>query len=209
MHQGRDIRSSGIPIHRHDGEQHQHRAEERVEKKLEARIDPARPAPYADDEEHRDQAALEKQIEQGEIERRKGADHQGFQHQECDHVFLDALLDRLPAGQNTDRHQRRGENHEGQRNAIDAHVVADRSRQPRLAFDELKFRRTGIEAHHQNERNRQGEEGRPHRHPAGIAGDGRILTTKGHEKDRADQRQKSRHRQNGPACHLSGLPRPA
>ena len=47
-----------------------------------------RAAPDADDQEHRDQAGLEEQVEQHEIERREHADHQRFQHQEGDHVFL-------------------------------------------------------------------------------------------------------------------------
>ena len=89
--QRHDVGRARFPIHRHDGEQHQHRAEQRVEEELEARIDAARAAPDADDQEHRDQAAFEEQIEQDEIERREGADHQRLQHQERDHVFLHAL----------------------------------------------------------------------------------------------------------------------
>jgi hypothetical protein len=63
-----DVGGAGAPVHRHDGEQHQHRAEQRVEEELEAGIDPARAAPDADDQEHRDQAGLEEQIEQHQVE---------------------------------------------------------------------------------------------------------------------------------------------
>ena len=88
MQQHRDVGRAGVPVHRHDGEQHQHRAEEGVEEELEARVDPARAAPDADDEEHRDQAAFEEQVEQDEVERAEDADHQRLEHQERDHVFL-------------------------------------------------------------------------------------------------------------------------
>ena len=66
--------------------------EQGVEEELEARVDAPRPAPYADDQEHRNEAALEEQVEQDQIERREGADHQGLERQERDHVFLDAPL---------------------------------------------------------------------------------------------------------------------
>src|SRR5205085_11489505 len=54
-------------------------------------------SPDADDQEHRDQTALEEQIEQHEVERREGADHERFQDQERHHVFAQAVGDRLPA----------------------------------------------------------------------------------------------------------------
>jgi hypothetical protein len=103
-----------LPIHRHDGEQHQHRAEQRIEEELETGIDATRPAPDADDQEHRNEAALEEQIEKHEIERREGAHHQRFQNEEGDHVFLHPRLDCGPARENADRHQRGRENDEGQ-----------------------------------------------------------------------------------------------
>jgi hypothetical protein len=97
MQQRRDVGGAGAPVHRHDGEQHQHRTGQRIEEELEAGIDAARAAPDADDEEHRDQTALEEQIEQHQVERGEGADHQRFQDQEGDHVGLHAALDRRPA----------------------------------------------------------------------------------------------------------------
>ena len=107
VHQRRNVGRAGVPVQRHDRQQHQHRAEQRVEEELEAGIDPARAAPDADDQEHRDQAAFEEQIEQHEVERREGADHQRFQHQERHHVFAHPHLDRFPARQDAERHQRR------------------------------------------------------------------------------------------------------
>src|SRR6266498_127577 len=63
----RDVGGASLPIDRHYGEQHQQRAGERVEEELEARIDATLAAPYSDDEEHRDQPALEEEIEQHEV----------------------------------------------------------------------------------------------------------------------------------------------
>ena len=94
VEQRRDVGRAGLPVHRHDGEQHQHRAEQRVEEELEAGIDAPRAAPDADDQEHRDQAALEEDVEEDEVERAEDADHQRLEHQEGDHVFLEARLDR-------------------------------------------------------------------------------------------------------------------
>ena len=86
--QGRNVRGAGGPVHRHDGEQHQHGAEQRVEEELEARIDAPLAAPDADDEEHRNEARLEEQVEQHEIEGAEHADHRGLEDQEGDEIFL-------------------------------------------------------------------------------------------------------------------------
>ena len=98
VQQGGDVGGAGIPVHAHDREQHQHRADKGVEEEFEAGIDAPLAAPDADDQEHRDQAAFEQHIEQHQIEGAEHADHHGFQHQEGDHVFGDAVLDRFPAG---------------------------------------------------------------------------------------------------------------
>ena len=74
LHAGREAacaqqhrRMSVVPaceIDREDRQQHQHRAEQRVEEELEGRVDAPRAAPDADDQEHRDQHALEEDVEQ-------------------------------------------------------------------------------------------------------------------------------------------------
>jgi hypothetical protein len=109
-----------------------------IEKELERGVDPPRAAPDADDQKHRDQAAFEEQIEQDQIQRDEDADHQRFEHEEGDHEFLDALLDRGPAGQDAERHQERGQNDERQRDSVDAQMVADGAAEPGEVFLELK-----------------------------------------------------------------------
>ncbi len=96
-HQRGDVGRAGVPVHRHDGEQHQHRAEQRIEEELEGGVDPVLAAPDADDQEHRDEAALEEDVEQHEIERTEDADHERLEHEESDHVLFDAVLDAHPA----------------------------------------------------------------------------------------------------------------
>jgi hypothetical protein len=117
-----DVGGAGVPVHGHDGQQHQHRAEQRVEEELEAGIDPPRAAPHPDDEEHRDEPAFEEQIEQHQVERAEDADHQRLERQKRDHVLLDARLD-PPAGDDADRHQEGGQHHEQDRDAVDAEMV--------------------------------------------------------------------------------------
>jgi len=105
LHRRRQVGGAELPVDGDDGQQHQHRAQERVEKELEGGIDPPRAAPHADDQEHRDQHALEEDVEQREVERAEHADHEGLEHEERDHVFLDPGLDGLPARQHADRRQ--------------------------------------------------------------------------------------------------------
>ncbi len=51
-------------VHGEYRQQHQNRAEQRVEEELEARINAPLAAPHPDDQKHRDQSALEEEIEQ-------------------------------------------------------------------------------------------------------------------------------------------------
>jgi hypothetical protein len=155
--QVRDRGRPGVPEHRHDGDQHQHRAEQRVEEELERRVDAPLAAPHADDDVHRDQAAFEEDVEQHDVERAEDADHQRFQDQEGDHVGLDALLDRFPAGQDRQRHQEGRQDDEQHGDAVDAHVVGDAAVQPVDLLDELETRIGGIEADPDQKRDDEGE----------------------------------------------------
>src|SRR5262249_17092177 len=154
---------------RHDGEQHQDGAKQRIEEELEACIDPAWASPDSDDQEHWDQTALEEKIEHDKIERSKSTHHQGLERQKRNHEFLHALLDGLPARYDAHRHQPGGEDEEWQRDAVDPQVIRDGSPEPRLALDELKFRRAWIKPIEHNERDGEVDERRPERYPARIA----------------------------------------
>ena len=165
----RDLGRARLPVHGEDRQQHEQRAEQRIEKELEARIDAPLAAPDADDEEHRDQAALEEQIEEHEVERAEHADHQRFQQQERDHVFLHARLDRVPAREDTDRHQEGREDDEGQRKPVDAHVIGDGVAEPGMVLDELEAAVRRVEPGHQHERDAERYQRGPQRNPARIS----------------------------------------
>ena len=100
LQQGHDVGCPRHAIHRHDGKQHQKRACERIKKEFETRIDPPPAAPYADDEKHRDEAALEEKIKEHEIKGAENPGHQGFKNEEGNQIFLDASQNRFPGREN-------------------------------------------------------------------------------------------------------------
>ncbi len=128
VQQLRDVERAGLPVHRHDGQQHQHRTGEAVKEELVGCLDAPLAAPDADDQEHRDQAALEEDIEHRQVERGEHAHHQRFEDQEDDHVFAHALLTLSQLARMHMRHQKTGQHDEQHRDAVDAHAVADRRR---------------------------------------------------------------------------------
>ena len=71
---------------------HDDRSKQCVEEELKARINAALATPHTDDQEHRNEARLEEDIEKNEIKCCEHADHQRFKHKKRDHIFSDALL---------------------------------------------------------------------------------------------------------------------
>ena len=106
-------------------DQHQQRAQQRVQEKLERSIDLVRPTPDTDDEIHRNQRGFEEHIEQHSIESRKNTDHQARQNQEGPHVLVHPHRDRLPGGNHHDDGNERRQGHKPERNAIYTKVVED------------------------------------------------------------------------------------
>ena len=151
IQQQRDIGGAGLPVDRHDREQHQDRAQQRVEEEFERRINPARPTPDTDDEKHRDQAAFEEDIEHHQIERAEHADHQRFEQQKRDHIFPQAAVDRL-ARDDADRREEGGQDDEQDGNSVHAHFVADAAAKPIRRFHKLEIGRAGVEIRPQKQR---------------------------------------------------------
>ena len=75
-------------------DEHQQRADERVEDELDRRVDPVRAAPDPDDQVHRDEDDLPEDVEEEQVEGDEDADHPDLEDQERDHVLLDPVLDR-------------------------------------------------------------------------------------------------------------------
>ena len=207
-HQRRDVGGPGLEVHHKDRDQQQDRAEKRVEEELERRVDASVAAPYADDQEHRDQAALEEKVEHDEVERAEDADHHRLHDQEGDHVLAHPGRDRIPAGENTNRRQQRGQDDEQHRNPIDADVVANGLVDPHRTLDELEVGGTRVERSPQPERQREIDQRGPKRHPAAISrrqlG---VIARRQQRENRAQQRQEYQQRQDRPRTHRSA-PKP-
>src|SRR5215212_3146805 len=75
-----DLRGVNV-IKPDDGDQHQKRAEHRVNKKLDRRIDAVFAAPDTNQEKQRNQGSLEKQVENQQIQRNENANHRAFEQQ--------------------------------------------------------------------------------------------------------------------------------
>jgi len=73
-----DFEAVGLVVHVDQGDQHEHRAQEGIQEKLEGGVNPARSTPDADDEKHRDQHRLEKHVKQNGVQRGEHPDHQPF-----------------------------------------------------------------------------------------------------------------------------------
>ena len=91
-------------------------------------------------------------------------DHQRLEDQEGDHVFEDALLDRLPGRGDADRHQEGGQQDEQDGDAVHAHAVVEAGEPGRL-FDELEAGVVRVELGDQQHRERQGRERGDQRDP--------------------------------------------
>src|SRR5207237_10844795 len=86
----------GEEIHLQNAQQHDHRADQRVKKEFDRRVQPVFSAPNSNQEVHRHQRDFEEQIEQKQIHRSEDAQHHRLQEQQQNVIFLLALLDVLP-----------------------------------------------------------------------------------------------------------------
>jgi hypothetical protein len=108
-----------------DRHQHEDRSRHGEDEELDRCIDAAGPAPDADDEVHRDQGDLPEHVEQEKIEGHEGADHPGGQQKKSYVERFDVLDVERPRGEDDDRQEECGEEHEQQRDAVDTDVVVD------------------------------------------------------------------------------------
>ena len=114
-----------------DADQHQQRAEQRVEKELDRRVDPVLAAPHPDQQRHRDQHDLPEDVEDEEIERHEHAEHAGFEQQQRDVILARPAIDGVPRPDDGDHREQRGQPDQDDRDPVDAHEVGDAEvRQP-------------------------------------------------------------------------------
>ncbi len=129
----------GVLVEHQERDQHQHAARERVEEELDRRVDPPLVAPDPDEEVHRDEHGLPEHVEEEEVEGHEDPDHPRLEQQHEDHELAHPLLDRAPGAEEAQRGQEGGQDHEPQRQAVDADVVADApGRDPGPLLDELQ-----------------------------------------------------------------------
>src|SRR5437867_6747593 len=112
-----------VEIYGQDPDQHQHRAGERVKKKLDGGVKFSGTAPDSDQEIHRNQHDLPKHVENEEVERHENAEHSRLQQEHECVVFFDSLLDRIPGGENRDEPQKRGQKDHQNADSVDAKLV--------------------------------------------------------------------------------------
>ena len=188
--QFRHIGRAGLPVHGHDREHGQDRAEQRVEEELVGGVNAILAAPHADDDEHRDQRRFEEDVEENGIQRHEDADHDNFQQQEGDHVFLDALLDRIPACQHTERHEESGEDNEEHGDAIDAEMIGGDVAEPFMLLDHLEAGVRIVETDPDEQRHDESENGRQQRDIENVAATIGAVLIRQKQEHHADERQK-------------------
>ena len=192
-------------------EQHQQRAEQRVEEELDRRVHTVGAAPDADDQVERDQRSLEEHVEQDAVERGEDAVHQARHDQERGHVLRHLVLDDLPARHHHEDRDERVEDDEKHRQAVHPEVIVDvEARHPRGELDELHRTGRGVEAgvernrHDEaSHRDREGEHARQ-RGIAIRAGREHQQATENRYPDRQTEERNVRHR-----CFPFSAPRTA
>ena len=141
------------------GHQHQQRAHQRVQEELHRGVDAVRAAPHADDDEHRDQRALEEHVEQHRVEGLEHAVQHAGEDQERGVVLRHPVVDLRPAG---DHHQHGDEavqQHEQHRDAVDAEVVVDtEALDPGKVLHELHSRILQIKSRVKRDRHQEAQD---------------------------------------------------
>ncbi len=108
-----------------DRDQHEHAADEGVQKELDRGVKPVGAAPDADQEIHRDQHGLPEDVEEEKVEGREHADHCGLEDQHGDHELPHPVLDSLPGHHDRNNREQRGQRHKQDTDTVDAEFVID------------------------------------------------------------------------------------
>ncbi len=120
-----------MEVQEQDAQQHQHRAEQRVQEELDGRVQLARAAPDADQQVHRHQHGFPEDEEQEHVVGHEDPEHARLQYQEPDVIFFDAVLNGVPRRQDRNGPQQGGQHDQQERNAVDAdHVTRANGRDP-------------------------------------------------------------------------------
>ena len=190
----REAAADGVQIDQRD--QHQHRAQERVEKELERGVDAVRAAPDADDEVHRDQLRFEEDVEQHGVERGEHTVDEPRHDEERRHILGDSRLDDHPTGPDGEHGDEAVEQDEEDRYSIDAEEVIDaEARDPFDRLDELHLGGAKRELRIERNRYRESGDSADERQPA-RRGRVAVAVDREHEKS-GDDRYPDRQAQVG------------
>src|SRR5665647_1054654 len=134
-------------VHDHDdGDEHEQAADQREQEELDGRVDAPRAAPDADDEVHRHQHDLPEHVEQEEVGGQKDSAHPHLQQEQRDEEAQLAVLDVVPAADDHDDAEQRGEEEEQGGDAVHTEAVVDvQCLDPGDVLDELHAGRLGVE----------------------------------------------------------------
>src|SRR5678815_5550534 len=157
-------------VKREDRQQHQHAAEQGIEKEFDRGIFTPGSAPDADEKIHRQQHHFPKNIKEEKVESAENAHHASIEQKKEREITFHALLD-AERSKDAEKAQQRGQKYHGNTQAIDAHGVADVvCRNPGVIFDELKSGNRAIEILEQPDRHQQRRHGRDCRYPTNQLG---------------------------------------
>ena len=157
-----------------DRDQHQDRAEHRVQDELEGGVIFAPVPPDSDQEVHRDQHQLPEHVKQKQIDRQQRAQQAHLEHQhektELARPGLDIAAARI---KHREREQHRRQQHQEQADPVHPEVIRDAElRNPRGLLDELVAGRGRVEGREEINRNRERDqrEDKPDRQAARASG---------------------------------------
>jgi hypothetical protein len=189
----------------HDADQHEERADHRVDEELQTRVDAPLAAPDPDDEVHRDEHRLPHHVEEEQVERHEDAEHPGREEEEERVVRARLATDRGEAPVRREQHDEGREEDHHQGDAVESERESDPPRgNPGAVEGLLPAFVAGIERPPEPEREDEleredggGEDARA----AGGAGRDFVLpflsaASGEHDEQGADQRQRQERREN-------------
>ncbi len=201
-----------------DADQHQGRAEHRVDEELEGGVDPPLVAPPADEEVHGDEHDLPEQEEHEQVEGQEHPDAARLQQEHPRHVALEVVVDVGPGdGQ---REEDAAEDHQEEGDPVDAQLPGDAERlDPRVVGDELEAAVAGVEVEEQDQAeqaHQQGDaEADPGHHVVAVLGqEGHQARAQGRDQDQQGEdgdvvaHQLGATRATGPGRRRGWRPRP-
>ncbi len=186
----------GREVEVEDRDQHEDRAQQRVEEELDRRVLAPRAAPDADQEVHREQHELPEDVEEEEVEGDEGPEHAGLEQEKEREVALERLLDAERRDHAEEGEERRQDDH-GDAQAVDADEVLDVvGGDPVRLLHQLESR-VRVEARQEPDRQQHGRHRERRRRPA----DRVLRLGRQAEDDGRPEQRREDHQREQPVFH--------